>query len=66
MLDVVLALNRSLNSLVMFEVNEPLDRIFFRKSCDQAIPMFVNSSDTVIRNADVQDAVGCACRLPLS
>jgi hypothetical protein len=60
MLDGVFALDRSLNILVMFEINEPLDRVSFRESCDQAIPMFVNSPDKVIRDADLQDAVGCA------
>ena len=62
MLDVVFALDRSLNVLVVFEINEPLDLILFRKSCDLAIPMFVNSSDKVVRNTDVQDAVGRACQ----
>jgi len=34
MLDVVFALDRSLNLFVMLKVNKALDRISFRKSCD--------------------------------
>ena len=59
-LDVVFALNGRLNIFVMFEVDEPLDCVSFRKSRDQAIAMLVDSSHEVVRNTHVQDAVGCA------
>src|SRR6202035_3341083 len=42
MLDVVLALDRGLNIFVTLEVNESLDGIPLGKSCDQAVPVFVN------------------------
>jgi hypothetical protein len=61
MFDVVLALDRSLDIFVKFEIDETLDRIPFGKAGDQSISVFVNSSDKVARHPDVQDAIGCAC-----
>jgi hypothetical protein len=58
MLDVVFALDRRLNIFVMLEVDEPLDRIPLRKSRDQAIPVFIDSTNKVVRNSNVQNAVG--------
>ena len=57
MLDVVFALDRKLNVIVMLEINEPLDGILLCESRNQAIPVFVDSSDEVVRDSHVQDAV---------
>jgi hypothetical protein len=60
MLDVVLTLDRSLNFFVTLEVNKALDGILFGKSRDQSVAMFVDSSDEIVRNPNVQNAVGGA------
>jgi hypothetical protein len=57
MLDVVFALDRRLNLFVMLEVNKSLDGIPLNKSRNQAIPVFIDSSDEVVRNSHVQNAV---------
>ena len=48
MLDVVFALDGSLNVVVMLEVDEALDGIPLRKSRDQAIPVFIDSTNKVV------------------
>ena len=50
MLHVVLALDRSLNCFVMFEVDQALDRILLGKACNQPIPMLVNSPHKIVRH----------------
>jgi hypothetical protein len=60
MLHVVFALDRSLNFFVVFKVNEPLDGVLLRKTCNEFVAVFVNSSNKVVRNSDVQDAVWSA------
>ena len=57
MLDVVFALDRSLNIIVALEVGEPLDTMPLRESRDQAIPMLVDSTNEVARHSNVQNAV---------
>ena len=57
MFDVVFTLDRKLNVIVMLEVNEAFDGILLCESRDQAIPMFIDSSDEVVRNSHVQNAV---------
>src|SRR6202165_742790 len=57
MLDVVFALDRCLNLVMMLEVNEAFDGILLCESRDQPIPMFVDSSDEVVRDSHVQNAV---------
>ena len=57
MLDVVFALDRSLNIIVALKVDQPLNTMPLRESCDQAIPMFIDSSDEVARDSNVQNAV---------
>jgi hypothetical protein len=63
MLDVVFALDRSLNILVVLEVNKALDGIPLGKSRDQSIAMFVDSTDEIVRDPNVQNAVGGACQM---
>ena len=60
MLDVVFALNRSLNFFVVFKVNKVLDGILFRRSCDQSVPVFVDASNKVVDHPDAQNVVGRA------
>jgi hypothetical protein len=60
MFHIVFALDRSLNFFVMFEVNEPLDGVILRKTCNESVTVFVNSSNKAVRNSDVQDAVWSA------
>jgi hypothetical protein len=57
-LDIVFALNRRLNFFVLLKVNEPLDGVSLRESCDQSIPMFVDSSNKVVRYPDIQMPLG--------
>jgi hypothetical protein len=63
MFDVVFTLDRKLNVIVMLEVNEAFDGILLCESRDQAIPMFIDSSDEVVRNSHVQNAVGALARM---
>jgi hypothetical protein len=63
MLDVVFALDRSLNILVALEVDKALDGIPLGKSRDQSIAMFVDSTDEIVRDPNVQNAVGGACQM---
>jgi len=63
MLHVVFALDRSLNFFVTFEVDKAFDGILLCESRDQAIPMFIDSSDEVVRNSHVQNAVGALARM---
>jgi hypothetical protein len=62
MLHVVFALDRRLNVFVVFEVNKALDGIPFSESRDEPVSMFVNSSNKVGGNANVQNAVGRTCQ----
>jgi hypothetical protein len=57
MLDVVFALDRGLNPFVMLEVNEAFDGILLCESRDQAIPMFIDSSDEVVRDPYVRNSI---------
>ena len=60
MLHIVFALDRGLNGLVAFEVDQPLDRVLLGKASDQSIPVFVSSAHEIVRRADIQGAVRCA------
>jgi hypothetical protein len=58
MLDVVFALERSLNFFVVFEVDQAFDGILLCEACDQTVAVFVDSSNEIIRHPDIQNAVG--------
>jgi hypothetical protein len=58
MLDVVFALDRSLNLIVVFEVNKALDGIPLCKACKESVPVFIDSSNKIVGHPNVQDAVG--------
>jgi hypothetical protein len=61
--DVVFALDRRLNVVVLLEVNQPLDAIPFRKSGDQAVAMFVDSSNEVVRDPTYKMPLGALARM---
>ena len=63
MLDVVFALDRQANVIVMLEINEPLDGIGLGKSRDQAIAVLVNTSDKVARNPTYKMPLGALARM---
>ena len=58
-LDVVFALNRGLDFVVVFEVDQALERIALGESSDNSVPVFVDAPDKVVCHADVQNAVRC-------
>jgi hypothetical protein len=62
MFDVVFALDRGLDIFVTFEVNKAFDRILLRKSRNETVSMFIDSSNDVVCNSNVEDAVGSACQ----
>ena len=53
MLDVVFALDRQPNVVVLFEVDEAFDRIPFGESWNEPIPVLVDSANEIVRNAHV-------------
>jgi hypothetical protein len=58
MLDIVLALDRSLNVVKLFEINETFQPMPLGKPVNKSGSMFKNAAYEVARHSDIQNAVG--------
>jgi hypothetical protein len=54
MFNILFPLDRSDRSIVLFVIHQHLHSIPPRKPFDQALAVFVNTADQIIRHADVQ------------
>jgi hypothetical protein len=54
---IVLALNRSLDIVVDFEVDKTLQTVALGETFDGAFPMLSNATNKIVRDADVQNSV---------
>ena len=54
------ALNRRLDRLMVFEIDEALDRIFLREPGDESTAVLINPPNQIVRHSDVKDAVRLA------
>ena len=57
MLHVVLALDRKLDILVLFEVDQPFQSVSFREAWNRSRSMFMHASDEIVCHANVKRAI---------
>ena len=61
MFDILFPLDRSLNAVVLLEIDQPLDTISFGKSRDQSVSMLIDATDKIAGHPDIEDPIRRAC-----
>ena len=57
MLDIVLALDRTLDRCELLKINEPFQLVAFRKAFDEPGTVLEYAADKIARHTDIEDAV---------
>jgi hypothetical protein len=61
MLDIVFVLDRRLNVVKSFKINETFQPMSLGKSINKSGSMLENATHKIVRHPDIQDAVGPIC-----
>src|SRR3990172_3396436 len=61
MLDILLTLDRGVNRVMHFEIDQTIDGIALRETLDQAMFVLVTAAYKIIRDADIERPTRTAC-----